>query len=96
MTFVVPSNCKLVDRAVRYVQYLFHQRLHRLQQQPPYIAEQTAAASRPVQEPGEQVPYDEVALTLKEVAEQIGPTDSIVIKTYETLLLRLESKPVKQ
>ena len=115
MTFVTPSNCKLIDRAVRYVQYLLHQReqhvhhfnveqqqhrsqdLQALTSNVEVKTETASVATRSVEAPaGEQklqiaYSYDEIALTLKEVADRIGPTESIVSNTYETLLTRLHS-----
>lgn len=93
MTFVAPSNCKLIDRAVRYVQYLLRQRGRHLQSTSNNSSsdvekEKIPVESCPVEAPEVEVPYEEIALTLKQVADQIGPTDSIVMKTYEALLTR--------
>ncbi|MCB0357871.1 MAG: hypothetical protein KDD40_12730, partial [Bdellovibrionales bacterium] len=60
MTWVKPSNGKLIDRACRYVQYLLQFR-------------------------GQQVPYEVVVKELFEQIKLINNTDSIVLKTYESL-----------
>ena len=60
MTWVRPTNGKLIDRACRYVIYL-------------------------LEEDGVHVSYDEVVKELFHQSENIGGTESIVLKTYEAL-----------
>jgi N-acetylmuramic acid 6-phosphate etherase len=56
MTWVRPSNLKLIDRAIRYVSYLLARE-------------------------GVRVPYEEIAVRCFELMQDLGPDESIVLKT---------------
>ncbi len=60
MTWVRPSNLKLIDRAIRYVSYLLARE-------------------------GVRVPYEQIAVRCFELMQDLGPDESIVLKTVASL-----------
>ncbi len=67
MTWVSPTNGKLVDRATRYVKQLL------------------ASAGRPEQK------YEDIVRQLFTELEGIGPGESVVLRTYRSLLRKAEA-----